>query len=255
MSVINNVGNAAKTVADGVGKTAADAANSAAAAANTVKETVQNFGDVVLTQEQMSELLDKCYDAALNGIPKVSKSSDDLAQEYLDSYGSTEKAAKRFIANQIAKCTTSGFVTGFGGLLTLPVSVPANISSVIYVQMRMIAVLAYMGGYDTHEDDVQTLVYLCLVGTSITDLVKKTGIDVANKVTVNLLKKLPGSVLTSINQKVGFRLLTKFGTKGTINLVKVVPVAGALVGAGMDFAGTKAIADRAYDAFILKKID
>ncbi|MBT1165435.1 EcsC family protein [Bifidobacterium simiarum] len=255
MSVIDNVGNTAKSMADGVGKAASGAAASAANTANKVKETVQNIGSTVLTQEQMSEILDKCYDAALNGIPKVSKSSDDMAQEYLDRYGSPEKAAKRFIANQIAKCSTSGFVTGFGGLLTLPVSIPANISSVIYVQMRMVAALAYMGGYDTHEDEVQTLAYLCLVGTSVTDTVKKTGIEVANKVTMGMLKKLPGSVLTSINKKVGFRMLTKFGTTGTVNLVKVVPVAGALVGAGMDFAGTKVIADRAYNAFILKQID
>ena len=47
---------------------------------------------------------------------------------------------------QVAKCTTSGFVTGLGGLITLPVAIPANVSSVMYVQMRMIACLAYMGG-------------------------------------------------------------------------------------------------------------
>lgn len=28
--------------------------------------------------------------------------------------------------NQVAKCTTSGVITGFGGLITLPVAIPAN---------------------------------------------------------------------------------------------------------------------------------
>ena len=70
-----------------------------------------------------------------------------------------------------------------------------------------------------------------------------------------MLKKLPGAVLTKINQKVGFRLLTKFGTKGAVNLVKVVPVAGALVGAGIDYGSTKLIADKAYNAFLLGKIE
>ena len=46
----------------------------------------------------------------------------------------------------------------------------------------------------------------CLVGSSQTDVVKSTGIKIANKVTTNMLKKLPGAVLTKINQKVGFRL-------------------------------------------------
>ena len=163
--------------------------------------------------------------------------------------------ARELIKQQLLKCSASGFITGFGGLLTLPVTVPANVASVLYVQMRMIAALAAIGGYDVHSDEVQTLVYLCLVGSSLTDVVKSTGIKIANKVTTNMLKKLPGAVLTKINQKVGFRLLTKFGTKGAVNLVKVVPVAGALVGAGIDYGSTKLIADKAYNAFLLGKIE
>ncbi|MBW3089068.1 EcsC family protein [Bifidobacterium sp. 82T24] len=270
MNIFDSVGSAAKGAIDGVWKTVKNTADEVGKAADQVgkqaakvrddaTDAVKSISSQVempsLTEEQMSDVLDKCYDAALHGIPKVSKSSDALAQEYLDRYGSPEKAAKAFIANQIAKCSVSGFVTGFGGFLTMPVTIPANISSVIYVQMRMIAALAYMGGYDTREDEVQTLAYLCLVGTSITDIVKKTGVEVANKVTMAMLKKLPGAVLIAINKKVGFRLLTKFGSKGAVNLVKVVPVAGALVGAGMDFAGTKVIADKAYNAFLLNNID
>ena len=39
----------------------------------------------------------------------------------------------------VDKCAASGFLTGFGGFLTLPINVPANLSSVLYVQLRMIA--------------------------------------------------------------------------------------------------------------------
>ena len=180
----------------------------------------------IITQEQIMDVMSKCYQAALDGLPG-SKSCEELAQEYMDRYKASTIAAKELIKQQLLKCSVSGFITGFGGLLTLPVTVPANVVSVLYVQMRMIAALAAIGGYDVHSDEVQTLVYLCLVGSSLTDVVKSTGIKIANKVTTNMLKKLPGAVLTKINQKVGFRLLTKFGTKGAVNLVKVVPVAGA----------------------------
>lgn len=207
----------------------------------------------VISQEQMMDLLEKCYDMALQGVPG-SKNCEDLAKDYLEKYIDPQVAAKKLVSNQVMKCSTSGFVSGFGGLITLPVTIPANIASVIYVQMRMVAAIAFMGGYDVHSDQVQTLVYLCLVGTTITDIVKSTGVQVANKITMNMLKKLPGTVLTKINQKVGFRLITKFGTKGAINLVKMVPVAGAVVGAGMDFAGTKVIAQKAYDAFLKNEI-
>lgn len=208
----------------------------------------------LITQEQMMELLEKCYDGAMNGLPGM-PSCEALAREYLGRHSSPEIAAKQMINNQIAKCTASGFLTGLGGLITIPVAVPANVGSVLYVQMRMIGALAVMGGYDLKDDEVQTLVYLCLVRTSIVDVCKSAGVQVANKMTLGLLKKLPGTVLTKINQKVGFRLLTKFGEKGIVNLVKLVPVAGGVVGGAVDFAGTRAIAEKAEKVFLQGEIE
>lgn len=68
--------------------------------------------------------------------------------------------------------------------------------------------------------------------------------------TMALVKKIPGKTLTKINQKVGFRFLTKFGEKGLINIGKMIPVVGALISGGFDLAETKIIADRAYKEFM-----
>ena len=57
-------------------------------------------------------------------------------------------------------------------------------------------------------------------------------------------------MLTKINQKVGFRFITKFGTKGLINLGKMIPGVGAVIGGGLDFAETKVISKRAYKWFM-----
>ena len=204
----------------------------------------------VMTQEQIMELLDRLYEQSIQGVQKVSPPVATLAEEYISKSDNIQAAAKSFIHYQIAKCTTSGFLTGLGGLITLPVAIPANVGSVLYVQMRMIAVLAHMGGYDTNSDQVQTLVYACLAGISIDQVLKQVGIKIGNKVALNMVKKIPGEVLTKINQKVGFRLLTKFGTKGVINIGKAVPVVGGVIGGGFDFIETKAIASRAYSLFI-----
>lgn len=208
----------------------------------------------ILTQEQIMELLEKCYSGAINGLPG-SKSCKTLASEYLSKYSDPQIAAKKFIDNQIAKCATSGFVTGLGGLVTLPVAIPLNLFNVLYVQMRMITSLAVMGGYNPDDDEVQTLVYLCLVKTSITDVCKSAGVQVANKITISLSKKLPGKVLTKINQKVGFRLVTKFGEKGVVNLVKAVPIAGGIVSGSVDFIDTKLIANKAYRVFLMNVME
>lgn len=202
------------------------------------------------TVENVMTTLDKLYVTAVNGLPKVSSSIDVLASDYLSKKNSVQKAARSFVNHQIAKCTTSGFLTGLGGLITLPVAIPANVGSVIYVQMRMIACLAYMGGYDTRSDQVQTLVYACLAGISIDQILKQTGIKFGEKFAVSMVKKIPGEVFTQINQKVGFRFITKFGETGIINLGKCVPVVGGVIGGGFDFTETKIIANRAYKLFI-----
>ena len=205
----------------------------------------------VFTQEQVMQLLDKLYAQCLDGIPKVSPPISELANDYLEKHGSVYTAANSFVDYQVAKCTTSGFLTGIGGLITLPVAIPANISSVLYVQMRMIACLAYMGGYDVGSDQVQTLVYACLAGIAVNQLLKQAGIQFGNKFAVAMVRKIPGSVLTKINQKIGFRFITKFGSTGIINLGKAIPFVGGVIGGGMDFAETRVLADRAYKLFIM----
>ena len=205
---------------------------------------------VKLDQEGVMRLLDKLYEQATQGIAMVSPPIEETAGDYLRKNPDIDTAAKKFINYQIAKCTTSGFLAGLGGIITLPVTIPANVSSVLYVQMRMIAGLAYMGGYDTDSDQVQTLVYACLAGISVDQVLKQAGIKFGNKFAMAMVKKIPGEVLAKINQRVGFRFITKFGTKGIINLGKAVPAVGGVIGGGFDFIETKAIANRAYGLFV-----
>ena len=106
----------------------------------------------VIAQEDVMKILDSCYEKCLNGIPKVSPSVEEMANDYLKKYKTKEEACKAMIRNQIAKCATSGFITGFGGFITMPVTLPANITSVIYVQMRMIACTSYMAGCNLNSD-------------------------------------------------------------------------------------------------------
>lgn len=203
----------------------------------------------MVSQEEIMKILDSCYDKCLNGIPKVSPSVEDMANEYLQKYKTKELACEAMLKNQITKCTTSGFITGFGGIITMPVTLPANVTSVLYIQMRMIACAAYMAGFELDSDETQTFVYACLAGVAVNELVKQAGIKFGVKFANGLIKKIPGKVLTKINQKVGFRFITKFGTKGIVNLGKLLPGVGAVVGGGLDFVETKMIAKRSYKWF------
>ena len=225
--------------------------------ASAVKEGTDKVVDKVkttVTEEQMQDILNKLYIQSVNGIPKVSLPIEDLVKDYLEKNKDVESAAKSLINNSTVKCGTSGFITGLGGFMTMIASLPANITSVMYVQLRMCCAIAKMGGYDITSDQVQTMVYACLTGSAMSDILKQAGIKFGNKFGVAMVKKIPGAVITKINQKVGFRFVTKFGETGIVNLAKVVPVLGGVIGSGVDVASTRVIGNNAYKLFIKGEI-
>lgn len=255
LNVVESAGSAATNILDAVNGVARSVPKIGDAAVN-IAVKAEDAVAVLNSPEQVQTLLDACYQAALDGIPKVSSSVDTLVDEYRGKSETTAEAARKLISNQLIKCSTSGFLSGVGGALTLPVTVAAvsaNIGSVIYMQMRMVAALAQMGGYDIHSDQVQTMVYVCLTGKAMSDILKSAGIKTSERLAVNVIKKLPGSVCTAINRRVGMRFVTKFGEKGVVNLGKMVPVVGGVVGGGFDFATTKMIGDNAYRMFIAEQ--
>jgi hypothetical protein len=62
-------------------------------------------------------------------------------------------------------------------------------------------------------------------------------------------QRIPGRLLIEINKRVGFRLLTKAGEKGAINFIKMIPLAGGLVGGAFDAAACRIVGKQAKNAF------
>lgn len=237
---------AVPTLKNATAKTKKAIVNTSSAVASKVKTT--------LTEKQMLEILDTLYTKSVNGIPKVSLPVEDLVNDYITKNDSIEKAAKSLINNSTIKCCTSGFITGLGGFTYTLVALPANITSVIYVQLRMCCAIAKMAGYDITSDQVQTLIYACLTGSGMVDIFKQAGIKFGKKYGTSLIEKIPGTTITTINRKVGFRFVTKYGKTGIVNLTKLVPVVGGVIGGGVDVASTKLIGYNAYKLFIKGEI-
>ena len=200
-----------------------------------------------ITESTMQQALDFAYDKAVTGVAGL-----DSAIELAESYKNDDclhEQCNSLIRWQNTKAGTSGFVTGLGGLMLMPVTLPANITSVLYVQIRMIAAIAHLAGHDLKDDKVQTMVYVCLVGNGASEILKNVGIEVGKKVATNAIKNISGKVITQINQKVGFRLVTKFGEKGVINLGKAIPILGGIIGGTVDTISTNVIGNTARDLF------
>lgn len=201
-----------------------------------------------LSSEKVQEVLDWAYEKAVNGFAGVD-SAEELARSYMRSSESKVEQMNSLIRWQNTKAAGSGFVTGLGGIITLPVTIPANLASVLFVQIRMIAAIAYIGGYDIRNDRVRSLIYLCLIGNSAKDVLKDIGVAVGNRLAANAVKNISGKTITKINQAVGMKLFTKAGTTGLINLGKAVPLVGGIIGGTFDAVTTNMVGNVARDAF------
>jgi len=204
----------------------------------------------IINQNTIMKALDWGYEKALDG-GGVFDTAYDLANDFQKKHNSIDDAVKSLIKWQTTKCATSGFLSGIGGLITLPVAIPANISSVVYIQLRMIAAIAIMGGYDPKSDQVKSLAYVCLTGGSAAMILKGIGIRLGEKISEKLIQKISTEVLVKINQKVGFRLLTKFGQTGIVNLGKAIPFLGGIIGGTIDASYTITVGKVAKKTFIV----
>lgn len=106
-----------------------------------------------------------------------------------------------------------------------------------------------MKGYDLKDDQVKTLVYVSLTGQEAADILKQVGINIGTKISMELIKKMPIEIIKGINQKVGFRLITKFGEKGIINLGKSIPIIRGIIGGTVDAVGARTIGKTAKEVF------
>lgn len=203
---------------------------------------------------KMLQIIDWAYEKANGNIPGLGTTSE-MAKRYLEKEGSVTKAVESMIRWQITAAATTGFVSSLGGLATMPLTLPANIAGVIAIQLRMIGAIAELGGYNENSEEKKTGMYLCLLGSEAGNVLSKTAGQFTIKFATASLKSLPGSVLTQINQAVGFRLFTKFGNTGLVNINKLIPILGGVVGACVDGLSTYAIAKTATALFLNEQID
>jgi len=207
-----------------------------------------------LNEGIIMKTLDYCYEKAINGVAGMDSASE-LADSYMRNGGSRYVMVNSLIRWQNSKAGTSGFLMGLPGLIAMPATIPANLASVMYVQIRMIAAIAHIGGCDLKDDKVKTLVYVCMAGNGAKDILKDIGIVLGKKIATNVIKGISGKTITKINQVIGFKLLTKFGEKGVINLGKTIPLLGGIVGGTFDIVTTNVIGNIARDTFIKKYSD
>jgi uncharacterized protein (DUF697 family) len=144
---------------------------------------------------------------------------------------------------------TSGFITGLGGVIALPIAIPSALAASWVLQARMAGAIAKIYGHDLRLDRVRTLILLSLAGDVAREAMQGTGIRIGNKLTERAIAQVPGRALVEINKRIGVRLLTKAGERSFINLSKAVPIVGGVVGGAFDAVVCRAVGRTAKALF------
>jgi hypothetical protein len=173
------------------------------------------------------------------------KSCYDLATEFRRSGRGVDQCVQGFIDWQTAKAGAGGFVLGLPGIITSAVSIPADLTMTTYIQLRMVAVIALLKGWDIQANGMKTVALLCLLGSGWAAFIEQLGLPARGEPVPTLFVNLPAPLLQKINGIIASRLVVGAAKTGVIGMVKFVPVVGGLVNGALDGMATRGIGRQA----------
>jgi len=191
--------------------------------------------------EMIAQALEWVFDNATSG-------SVELAESYrLKWAGDREQSIDDIIRSHTRYAAVVGFMTGVGGILSTPVAAPLNISSVIVIQVRLIAAIAHLRGYALSDPKVKALVFICLTGSGAAALVQELGFSVGKRIGARILAQGTQLTVKKFNAALARHLLLRYGARKAV--VRGTPVIGGLVGGAIDAGVTLGIASTAKTVF------
>lgn len=188
-----------------------------------------------LAPELTTTFVHEALHRAIVGVGPLKGAAEAAEEQLREQRGDVEKAVHEVIENNVRMAGAQGFLTNIGGLTTMAVMIPANVSGLAVLQIRMVAGIAHLRGYDVHDLRVRNALLALLLGEdTVTSLVKR--------------RKLPAPPMAlatapthdpHLNQvmaaEVASELLAKVaGKRLATTVARRVPVVGGLVGASAD---------------------
>ena len=192
-------------------------------------------------------------DAAINGVGKV-PGAKAMAAAMLARKGDTDEAIDALIQAHVSAAAAQGFVTNLGGLATLALTLPANLAGVAIVQIRLIASIAHLRGYDVDDPRVRTAMLLCLMGRD----------GVLRLMEAEVLPTTPMAVATApvfdatldqlVSERVFGELASRIGGRRAATLIaRRIPLVGGGVGGAMDGFSTFEVGTYTKTQFVTRR--
>ena len=193
-------------------------------------------------------VLDTLYPTVLDGLPGLG-TPQSLAAEARQAGGSAEDQVDRLVRRHIALSSATGFVTGLGGWLTLPLTLPADLAGVALVQLHMAASVAALSGHDPTLPVNRERVVSCLVGAGPSDPARDAEQEVLDRTALKVAEKGLNFVISNVGR------FASWGTKKVVTgrikrrALRGVPLLGGFIGALSNGYTTSQVARAARDTF------
>ena len=199
----------------------------------------------------VQRMIDTVRDIGLDGKLTYS-SAADVARKAQRSRARKrpEKAVRRIVRRHRRGVTAGGFLTGLGGVVTLPILLPTNVMEFYIQATRMVGAIAVVRGYDLDDEEVRVLVLATLLGEESRDVLRNIGLSpVAGAAARGVAGRLPASPHSAVVSAVGGRLIRRFGLRSARLFGKAIPGLGGVLGALSDRRQLRRIAEAATTGF------
>jgi len=226
-------------------------------AADVGKIIARGIGPVatsLVTPQIAGGALRRVLELAIDGYGPLPGAKSVAAKHLQRHSGSVDNAIDSIIDAHVRLASAQGFVTNLGGIAALAIAVPANLAGVAVLQVRMVAAIAHLRGYDVNDNRVRTALVMCLLG----------GEEIAKRIVEGKLPTSPMTVATApmfdpdldrqVAEEVTSGLASRVGGRNMALMVtKRVPLLGGGIGAVMDGYATHQIGKYAKSELVRRR--
>lgn len=174
-----------------------------------------------------SGFVKQAFDRAVDGVGPLpgAAAAADAKLERFD--GDRTRAIREVVDSHVTLAGAQGFLTNVGGLVTMALAIPANVSGLALLQAHMVGGIAHLRGYDLTDARVRNAVLACMLGgDGVASLIKS--------------KKLPSSPMaiatapaydSALDQRIASEVATELfarvaGKRTLATLGRKMPIVG-----------------------------
>lgn len=207
---------------------------------------------VTRTPEVAGGLLRSIIEFAIDGNPAFPGAKTTAARA-LQSKRDREQAIDSLVVQHVSMASMQGFLTSVGGLLTLPVGLPANIVGLAVLGVRMIASIAHLRGYDVDDRRVRAALTLAMLGDDEVRRLVADGKLPTSPLAIATAPMFDPDLERAISERVMGSLAGRIGGKHlAVVVVRRIPLVGGGVGAAVDGWLTFGLAAYARREFVAR---